>query len=151
MFTHVLAHLIVVAGIRAWVDAGLFDNTLDLNFTRDFPLGGEWTREKELSALAFVYLVVFFLDWYLEIWHELWAPVNSVRTANRKAVFTKMLYLEPHLAQSLSLGRVHEMMQTAVEEATYHAWYTFSMAIGTALKIMVQLGFLVYIGAYGTI
>jgi hypothetical protein len=39
------------------------------------------------------------------------------------------------------------MMQTAVEEAAYHAWYTFSLAIGTVLKILVQLGFLIYIGA----
>lgn len=139
---------LLIGILVCWIDAGLFDNTLDLEYTADFPLHSEWTRERELSALAFIYVLVFLLDWYLEIWHELWAPVNSVRTLNRKAVFTKMLYLDPHMAQTLSLGKVHEMMQTAVEEAAYHAWYTFSMAIATAIKIMVQLGFLIYIGAY---
>ena len=39
-------------------------------------------------------------------------------------------------------------MTRACEDAVYHAWYTFSVAAGTAAKILVQMGFLFYLGTY---
>jgi hypothetical protein len=39
-------------------------------------------------------------------------------------------------------------MTRACEDAVYHAWYTFSVAAGTAAKMLVQMGFLFYLGAY---
>ena len=134
--------------VQKLIELRLFNCTLDTTCTADFPLYGTWTRKRELLALAFAYVFNFLLGWYLDTWHELWAPVNSVRTMNRKAVFTKMLYVEPHIAQEMTIGQIHTMMQRACEDAVYHAWYTFSMALGTASKIVVQLGFLIYIGSY---
>ena len=68
------------------IEYRLLDFTLKKEYTIDYPMYGQWTRDRELAVLASCYMLNFLLGWYMEIWHELWAPVNSVRTYHRNAV-----------------------------------------------------------------
>ena len=54
--------------LQKLIQLRLFDSTLDLASTRDFPKHGSWTRERELGALAICYVLNFLLGWYLEVW-----------------------------------------------------------------------------------
>ena len=62
-------------------------------------------------------------------------------------MFAQMLHASPALAAEHNQD--HEMlMEVAVEGAVYHAWYTFSMVAADVLKIVAQIGFLVWVGTY---